>query len=213
MADTATDRPKIITPEDRLMWAWLFKPRLNKKTGEPSYQCDVVFTPAAMRTPEFAALKAAAEKAAVDKFGDKLRGLIAAEKFINPFWKNERKIDAETGKLPDGYEPGGCYITLKSKHRPGIVQNTAAGLQPIIDENEVYAGCWVRASVDCWAFDNESKGVNFGLANVMKIRDDTPLGSRRTKAEDDFAGIAAPPAAAAGGTAAAGSLFGGGGLI
>ena len=198
MSETTTSKPKIVTPEGILMWAWLFKPRAPKQRpgkplGDPMFMCDIVFNPAAMATPEFAAMKALAQQTATDKFGAKLAGMIAADKFINPFWKNERKIDAETGKLPAGYEPGGVYITIRSKNRPGVVHNTAAGLQPIIDENDLYPGCIVRASVDCWCFDNESKGVSFGLSNVLKVRDGTPLGgaSGRTKAEADFAGIVA----------------------
>lgn len=205
MSETASKL--LISPEAQANWVWVFKPKPRKR-GDPMYMLDLIFNPAQMATPEFAAMKAAAQKAATDKFGDKLAVLIQTEKFISPFWKNERKLDPETGKMPPGYEAGGVYITVKSKDRPDVVQNTAAGLQPIIDENEMYSGCWVRVSLDCYAYDNESKGVNFGLRNVLKVRDGDPLSSGgRRKAEHDFAGIAAPPAAAVGSAATAASLF------
>ena len=213
MTDDA--KPKLITPEGRLIWAWLFQPRKPKPGKDPMYMCDVIFNGDALKTPEYAALQNAARACAVEKFGDKLAALVAAEKFISPFWKNERKIDPATGKLPAGYEPGGFYITVKTKLRPGISAITPLGMQTVIDENDIYSGCWVRVSVDCFAFDNESRGVNFGLGNVLKTRDGDPIGggSGRTTAEQDFAGIAAPPAAAgasSGGAAAAAGASSGG---
>ena len=207
MSDTQTIR--YVTPEATLMWAWLFKPRPPKagKAGDPTFMCDLVFGPEALETPEFKAMMAAYQKAATEKFGDRLQALIQAEKFIKPFWKNERKVD-ENGKLRDGYPPGGYYVTLKSKHRPGIVQAGPEGVVPIIDEEALYPGCRVRASVDCYAYDNESKGVSFGLYNVMKVGEGQRLGGGRTDPKDDFAKYATAPASAApGGTASPGSLF------
>jgi hypothetical protein len=197
----------LMTPEARLIWVYLFKPK--KFDNGNKYCTDIIFNPAQMETPEFKAMKAAANEIASKHFGDRLAGMVQAEKFTSPFWKNERKIDPATGKLPDGYEPGGVYITVKASEsaRPGVVQNTAAGLQRIIDENDVYGGMWARVSLDLFAYEDKSSGVSFGLRSVLKVRDDKPLTSRRASAEDDFAGIAAPPAAAAGGTAPASSLF------
>lgn len=207
------DRIRLITPEATLHWAYLFRAREPKKGSarEAMYMCDLVFTPAIMQTPEFQAMRDAAQKVAKEAFGDKLAGLIAADKFINPFWKVERKIDAATGKLPPGYEAGGVYITIKSKQRPGIVKPAGGGFEPILDENEIYPGCIVRASVDVWAYDNESKGVSFGLSNILKVRDGERLGGGRPAAQDDFAALAGTLAAAAGTPAE--DIFGAKGLV
>jgi len=211
---TDTPKTKLVTPEGMLTWAWLFKPREGKKGRGPKYMTDIVFSPAALQTPEWAAMKQAAAAAAAEKFGDRLQGLITAEKFISPFWKNERKIDAATGKLPKGYEPGGMYITIKSQQRPGFrVTAPGGGLVPLTDENDIYPGCIVRASVDVWAYDDESKGVSFGLWNILKVRDGDPLVEGRGNPDDDFSAFGKPVAAGAGATpnpaaSAAASLFG-----
>lgn len=211
---TDTPNTKLVTPEGMLTWAWLFKPRQSKNGRDPMFVCDIVFTPAALQTPEWAAMKQAAAACAGEKFGDRLQGLVAAEKFISPFWKNERKIDAATGKLPKGYEPGGMYITIKSQQPPGIRILTPQGaLVPCTDEKDIYPGCIVRASVDVWAYDNESKGVSFGLFNILKVRDGERLAGERSNADDDFGAFGKPVAAGAGATpnpaaSAAASLFG-----
>lgn len=207
MTDTTT-KTKLITPPARAMWVHIFKPKIGKGddgTATSKFQVDLVFSPEAQATPEFAALKAAANAAAIAKFGDRLKPLIDSGKFVNPFWKAERKLD-DDGNLKPGYEAGWVYITAKSQQRPGVVQNTAAGLQPVIDENDVYPGCIVRASVDVYAYDNKSKGVAFGLFNVLKVGDgDRVGGGGRNSAADDFAGVVGAPAGAAGGSAE--SLF------
>ena len=204
------DRTKFVTPEATLMWAHIFKPKQQKR-GDPMFQCDLVFSPAAMETPEFAALKAEAQRVAIEKFGDKLKALIEADKFISPFWPNKRKLNVETGKLPDGYEEGGCYITIKSSMRPGVGKLSPQGPVPVIDENEIYPGCIARASVHCWPYDNESKGVSFGLNSLLKIREGTRLGGGSGDVKNDFGDWAkSNPAAAA---APAEDIFGKGGVL
>lgn len=204
------DRISLFTPKARIMWPRLFTPRKNKR-GEDSYECDLVFTPEAQATPEFEAMRQAYATLAQETFGARLQGLLAAEKFIKPFWPGKRKIN-EDGTPMAGYGAADIYITVKSKQKPQVVQRVGTGFEPIVDPAEVYAGCWVICSVSPWAFDNESKGVSFGLLNVLKIADDTPLQSGgRVDAATEFAKLALPPAAGAGAapgaTATAGSLF------
>lgn len=188
---------KLLTPKARLSYPNLFRAKAAAAGQEPKFSCALLFSPEAQATPEFAAMKAAAQAAAVEKWG---AGKIPAG-LRNPFRDAGEKSDKA------GYEAGWVFINVSSSQRPGVVQNTSAGLQPIIDENEVYAGCWVIASVNPYAYDaSGNRGVSFGLNNVMKVGEGESLGGR-SRAEDDFAGIAAPPAAAAGGTATAASLF------
>jgi len=183
------EKTRLVTPEGILMWAHLFRAKAQKKGGD-KFQCDVVFSPEAMQTPEFAALKAEAQKVAIERFGERLKGLIAAEKFISPFWPNSRKINAETGKLPEGYPEGGCFITIKSDYRPGVGKLTPQGIVAVIDENDVYPGCIVRASVHAWSYDNESKGVSFGLNSILKVRDGKSLAGNAGDVTQDFAAFA-----------------------
>ena len=59
-------------------------------------------------------------------------------------------------------------------------------VQPILDRNEVYSGCYARVSISLYPFNtNGNKGIACGLGNIQKIADGEPLGGR-TRAEDDF---------------------------
>lgn len=194
MADTP--RVKLLSPKARLSFPNLFRAKAAEEGQEPKFSCTLLFSPEAQATPEFAAMKAAAAAAVTAKWGDKIPANLR-----NPFRKAEEKADKQ------GYEAGWVFINVSSKERPGVVQNTPAGMQRVIDEADVYPGCFVIASISPYAYDQKgNRGVSFGLNNVLKVGDGEALGGR-SKPEDDFAGVAAPPAAAAGGTAAASALF------
>jgi len=59
-------------------------------------------------------------------------------------------------------------------------------LNPILDETEVYSGCYGRASVNFFPYSHKgNRGVACGLNNVQKLADGESLGGR-SRAEDDF---------------------------
>lgn len=59
----------------------------------------------------------------------------------------------------------------------------------ILDPDEVYSGCWGRASINFFPFNtNGNKGVGVGLNNIQKLKDDDRLGAARASAESDFGG-------------------------
>lgn len=196
MSATVTARPRLLTPRVRLSYPNLFRAKAQMEGKEPVFSCMLIFGADVLNTPEYQALRAAAQAAAVEKWGQNI-----PPNLRSPFRPNSER----EGK--PGHDAGGVFLNASSKNRPGVVHNTAAGLQPIIDENEVYGGCWVVASLGVYAYDQKgNRGVSFGLNNVLKVSDGDPLGTRVTP-EDDFAGVAAPPAAPMGGTGTAASLF------
>lgn len=76
------------------------------------------------------------------------------------------------------------FLNTSSTQKPGIVDKD---LSEILDPDEVYSGCWGRASINFYAFNtNGNKGVGVGLNNIQKLKDDTRLGAARTSAESDF---------------------------
>lgn len=85
---------------------------------------------------------------------------------------------------------GHFYINAKSDSKPGIVgleKDENGKYKPITDPLEVFSGCYLRVSVNAYAFDaNGNKGIAWGLNNVQKVRDGAPLGGGRSSAEDDF---------------------------
>ena len=164
MADT------VMTPEFRVSFPAVFKPKRQKgdATSEPKYGLTMLFPKGA----DLSKLKRAAEEAVKEKWGDKPP-------------KNLRSPFRDQGeKEYEGYEEGAVFVSASSKQKPGLVDRQR---QDIIDETEFYPGCYARATLRAFAYDNNgNKGVAFGLNNVQKLRDGDPLGGR-TRAQDDFA--------------------------
>lgn len=173
----------VMTPEFRVSFPNLFKAKKNELSGEDEYSVQALFP----KNADLSVLKKAAEAAIAKKWGDDKKKWPA--NLRSPFRLQEEraKLNAEGEKvLPPGYEEGAIYLNLKSKQRPGVVDES---VQPIIDETEFYPGCYARATISAYAYDTKgNKGVSFGLGNIQKTRDGEPLGGRM-KAEDEFAPI------------------------
>ena len=74
-------------------------------------------------------------------------------------------------------------LNANSKQAPQVVDRN---VQPILDQSELYSGCYIRASVTFYAYNsNGNKGIAAGLGNIQKVRDGEPLGSRMN-AKDEF---------------------------
>ena len=86
---------------------------------------------------------------------------------------------------PFGEECKNCWvITAKSNTPPEIVD---VNCNPIINKSELYSGCYGRASIRFYAYNqNGNKGIGCGLGNIQKLEDGQPLGGRTT-AQEDFA--------------------------
>jgi hypothetical protein len=79
---------------------------------------------------------------------------------------------------------GMMFLNANSNTKPGIVDKD---LNEILDPDEVYSGCWGRASINFFPYDsNGNRGVGVGLNNIQKLKDGDHLGAARAKAEDDF---------------------------
>lgn len=167
-------KPK--TPIGRLSFPALFKPTRPKgdDKAEPKYNMTLLLDKEAQQTPEFKAMVDQVKSALVDKFGE------APRKWKNPFLTTD-----DLNEVPDGYEDGMVFVRMSSKTRPGVVGPDPRF--PIEDDQEVYAGCYVRVSYNVYAWDHPTggKGVSIGLGNVQKIKDGQPFGSR-TNPTDDF---------------------------
>jgi len=79
---------------------------------------------------------------------------------------------------------GHYFINANSNEKPGIVD---ADLNPIMDKDEFYSGCYGRASITLYPYDaSGSKGIAAGLNNVQKLEDGEKFGGA-TSAAADFA--------------------------
>jgi len=92
--------------------------------------------------------------------------------------------DGDEEKADEHPEYTGMYfITAKSDRRPVIVDKD---LEEILDPDEFYSGCWGRASINFYPYDNTTKGVAAGLNRLQKLKDDTRFGGDSGSVEEDF---------------------------
>ena len=170
---------KVVTgPDTRLSYAHIWEPS-SINGSDPKYSVSLIIPKTDTKTVE--AIKAAI-KAAYDEGLNKLKGNGKTAPALNAIKQPLRDGDAER---PDDDAYAGCYfLNANSKTQPQVVDRS---VQPILDQNEVYSGCYGRVSVNFYAFNsNGNRGVACGLGNIQKIRDGERLGGGPSSATEDF---------------------------
>ena len=81
-------------------------------------------------------------------------------------------------------EYAGCYfLNANSREKPQVVDKQ---VQPILDQTEVYSGCYGRITVTFYGYNsNGNRGIAAGLGNIQKLKDGDSLGGR-AKASEEF---------------------------
>ncbi len=175
----AKERTKVTSPPFRVSFPEVFEKK-GYDGSDPKYSVVMLFYPDKMTDPEkkrFVAMKAMLDEACREKFS----GKSLSEMKKSPAFKRGLRLGEEKPDL-DGYGEGCVFATASSKQQPGIID---LGRDPIIRAEDFYPGCWARATLTAYGYDNKSKGVAFGLQNIQKLGDDDSF-SGRTAAEDDF---------------------------
>lgn len=172
MTDESTNA---VTPEFRVSFPAVFQAKLNKLNNKQEFSLMALFK----KGENMDALKKAAAAAVQKKWGTDKTKWPANMK--SPF--RDQKEKAKNGKLPEGHVEGAVFMTFKSDQRPKVVDQN---VQEIIDPSKFYAGCWARASVNAFAYDQMgNKGISFGLNHVQFVRDGESF-SGRPRVEDAF---------------------------
>ena len=85
---------------------------------------------------------------------------------------------------PDDEAYAGCYfLNANSRQAPQVVNSR---VEPIMDQNEVFSGCYGNISVTFYGYNsNGNRGIAAGLGNIQKLRDGESLGGR-AKASEEF---------------------------
>lgn len=166
---------QMITPEFRVSFPAVFKPKAALDGGDPKYSVTMLFAPGT----DLSGLKALVKAAGVEKWGADLEKW---PKLRLPFRDGAEK-DYE------GYGKGVVFCAASSKDRPGLVDQK---VQPIMEQSDFYGGCYARATVTAFAYDRAgNKGIALGLRNIQKTRDGEAF-SGKNKPENDFDEIATP---------------------
>lgn len=170
----------ITTGKVRASYMHIFQPRIPENGGEPKYSVTLLIpkTDTATINAIFAEIEKAKQEGAQKAFGGNIPPMC--------------KIPIYDG---DGYRPSGeafgeecrghMVMTASAKNQPVIVD---LNMQNIINPADVYSGCYIRASINFFAYNsNGNKGIGCGLNAVQKIEDGEPL-TMRISAEEAFGG-------------------------
>lgn len=91
--------------------------------------------------------------------------------------------DGDIDRPEDEAYAGSYFLNANSKQAPQIVDRN---VQPILDQSEVYSGCYGRISVTFFGYNsNGNRGIGAGLGNIQMLKQGPSLGSR-TSATEDF---------------------------
>lgn len=187
-----TKPTKVVTEKARLSFVHLFTPYAHQPGQEAKYSCTVLVpkTDTVTKAKIDAAIEAARQEGLAKTWG----GAVPPNLPIPVYDGDGVRPNGE----PFGPECKGHWVfTAGSKQAPQVVD---AGVNPILDQSEIYSGIYGRVSVNFFPyFAAGRKGIGCGLNNVQKLADGEPLGGRSTAAED----FGAPQAAPAAGTYAA----------
>jgi hypothetical protein len=173
----------VITPVFRANFPHLIEPKAFKAGEQEYFSVIALFK----KGEDLSILKNACKAAIMKKHGEDPKKWPKDIKM--PFRdQSEKAKDSDDGRriLPPGHEEGAIFMNLKSKTRPGLVDQNR---QAIIDPSKIYSGTWMRAQVTASCYKaGANYGVTFYLNHVQLVKEGEPLGGK-TRAEDAFSAI------------------------
>lgn len=168
---------KIITGKVRFSFVHVFEPKAPLGGGEPKYSVTLLIPKSDQATlAKIYEAMADARDAFCARHG-------ASALPVLPTHTLHDGDGVRPGGDPFGAECRGHYvITVSSKNKPVVVD--AAG-RDILDASEVYSGCYGRASINFFGYNQAGKkGISAGLLAIQKLHDGEPFGT--VGSADDF---------------------------
>ncbi len=150
------------------------------KKGKPKYGISAIWTPSKFSESEkkqWRTLRQAINAICLERFKK-------GEKDLPANYKHGLRDGAEKEEL-EGYGAGTKFANLTTMQRPGVVRADRTPISIEEMDDEVYPGCYMRATVTIYTYNNKGKGYAIGLMNLQKVKDGPRLDSR-VNAEQDF---------------------------
>lgn len=165
---------KVITGKVRFSYAHVFEPSAINDGDAKKYSVSIIIPKKDKKTLE--KIEAAIATALEDgkgKFGGKI-----PKKYKQPL------RDGDEEREDDEVYQNAMFVNANSTTKPGLVD---ADLNPIMDKEDFYSGCYGRASLNFYAFNvNGNMGIACGLNNLQKLEDGDRLAGGGASAEEDF---------------------------
>lgn len=167
------DGTKVITNKVRLSYPNLFEPQ-SINGSDPKYSASLIIDKNDKETLEL--IEKAVETAAQEGKG-KYKGGKVPKNLKTPL------RDGDTDRDDDPAYAGKYFINANANRKPGLVDQRKNKIE---DPEDLYPGCYVRASLNFFAFNsNGNQGVGVGLNNIQKWAEGEPLAGG-SSAEEDF---------------------------
>lgn len=170
---------KIFLPNVRLSFPKLFKAEPFEEGGTPKFSCGYVLDPDNKKHAKV-----------IQELEE------TCDKLIKEAWKKEPKkmknyalVDGDEMAEEDKYADfAGMTIVNASNTRRPVVCNKDKS--PIAEDDDIiYAGCYVNATITLWTYDNKfGKGISCNLRGVQFCADGEPYGER-VDVDDEFEDI------------------------
>lgn len=171
MGNDNTGLTKVIVP-CRFSYLHCWEPNAVNG-GDPKYSVSAIIPKSDTETVE--KIKKAIEQAkkdSVSKWGGKIPASLKLP-----------LRDGDIDRTEDEAYADSYFFNANSRQAPQVVDKN---VQPILEQSEVYSGCYGRISVNFYGFNNNgNRGIAAGLGNIQKLRDGESLGGR-SNADEDF---------------------------
>lgn len=179
----------VTTDRARLSYVHLFEAYANKPGQEPKFSATILIPKSDVNTKQ--RIDYAIEKAKQQGVTKRWNGVMPPVVATSVYDGDGVRPNGE----PFGEECKGHWVfTASSKQAPQVVD---INLNPIINQTDVYSGCYAKVCVNFFPYNSNGKrGVGIGLNAVQKLDDGEPLGGRVSAAEAFGAPMVSQPAAA-----------------
>ena len=169
-----------VTVRGRLSYVHVFKPHAATPGAEEKFSTTILVPKTDVETKQKidAAIKAATELGVSEKWNG-----VKPPTVPNPIWDGD---GVKQNGEQFGPECKGHWVftaSAKADYPPQVVDRR---VQPILDQSEIYSGCYANVAVNFFPYlFAGKKGIGAGLGNIQKIKDGESLAGGRT-AEQDF---------------------------
>lgn len=161
----------------RLAFPALFEAKTVNGEGEPAFSAVYLIDPA---DPQVKTIEAAMLAVAKEKWGAKGEAQFKALRAAGKTCLNDGDLKGDYAGFA-----GQLYLSARSKTRPLVLDADKTPLLPA--DGKPYAGCYVNATLDIWAMDNNyGKRICASLGGVQFYRDGDAFAGGSGGSADDF---------------------------
>ena len=161
----------------RLSFPQLFEAKTVNGEGKPAFSASFLIDP---KDSQVAVINNAINAVAAEKWGAKAEAMLKTIRAADKTCLHSGDLKANY----DGFE-GMLYVSARNAIKPLVVDTNRSPLTE--QDGKPYAGCFVNASIELWAQDNNyGKRVNATLMGVQFYKDGESFTGGGVADTDDF---------------------------